>query len=136
MVDFKLDLNTGDLVLDSDGDFAIVSGDEQMIQEVVFSLKTTKGDWTLAPRVGCDLEQFIGKTNEPDTLRQISNAVRSEISTLRSVGQFQVFVAPLDDNTVVIALEFPSQDSPRRKIQIAATLDLMKGRVFARTEIV
>jgi phage baseplate assembly protein W len=136
MVDFRLDLNTGDLVLDPDGDFALVSGDEQMIQEVVFSLKTTKGDWTLSSRVGCDLEQFIGKANDPTTLNQISSVVRAEIATLESVGPFQVYTAPLDDNTVVIAMEFVSRDDPKRKIQVAATLDLMKGRVFARTDVI
>lgn len=135
MVDFRIDLDTGDLVLDSDGDLALVSGDEQMIQEVVFALKTTKGDWTLSPSVGCDLEQFIGRSNDTDTINQITAVVRSEIARLTSVGGFQVFVAPLDENTVIIALEFDSRDNPKRRIQVAATLDLKEGQVFARTDI-
>lgn len=135
MVDLKLDLTTGDLVIGADGDFQVVTGDELMVQEVVFCLKTTKGDWTLSKQVGCDLEQFIGKTNDTDTLDQITSVVQNEISRLSSVGSFQVYSAPLDENTIVIALELSSREIPRKKIQVAATLDLKEGKVFARSDI-
>lgn len=131
MIDIQM-TTSGDLVIGPDGDFAIVQNDEAIQQAIMFRLKTTRGDWLLSPGVGADLEQFIGKRMDQRTLNSIKNAVSTELSKIQGVPGIEVNVAPKDENTVWILVEFNSIELPSREISLIFDLDTKTGQVNAR----
>lgn len=134
MIDIKMD-STGEIVVGPSGDLMLVAGDDCIIQEIVFRLKTVKGDWLLGPTVGCSLESFIGKPNEISTHLEIEQTVLSEISRGGLVQGAQVTAMPVSSDEVLILVEVPSIEDPKRNILVSANLDLRKGEVFTRTGV-
>lgn len=124
--------NEGDLVLNSTGDLAMVYGDEQIAQEVLFRLKTTLGDWTLSPNVGTSLERFIGSPNIPLTHSLIENEIIKSITKDGLVLFPEVDAIAISENEVFILVEFGSIEEDDRIIQIQSGLDLRKGICFSR----
>lgn len=133
MIDIKMDLETGEPVIGADGDFQLVKGDEQVIQEVIFRLKTTKGDWVLSPDTGCSLEQFIGKPNEPLTHTAIEAVITKELTRDLLLAFPEVSAVDVSENEVLILVEFSSLEQDDRLIQVQGVLDLKLGQVYARS---
>lgn len=133
MIDIKMDMDTGEPIIGANGDFQLVQGDEQAIQEVVFRLKTTKGDWLLSPDCGCSLEQFIGKPNEPMTHTAIEAVVESELTRDLLLAFPDVSAVDVSENEVLILVEFPSLEQEDRLIQVQGVLDLKLGQVYTRS---
>lgn len=131
MVDLKM-TEDGDLVVDENGDLALVYGDEQVAQQVLFILKTTIGDWTLSPNVGTSLEQFIGQPNISIVHAQIENEIALALTRENLLIFPNVRAIPIAENEVFILVEFGSIEDDNRVIQIQSGLDLRKGLVFAR----
>lgn len=133
MKDFKL-TNEGEFVIGPDGDLATVEGDEALAQAVVFRLKTTKGDWTLDPSCGADLEQFIGAPNTRVTRDVIEQAVASELLRGGLVPAPTVSCVQLSEEEVFILVEFPSIEESGRTVRVSSSLDLRTGKVFSRVQ--
>jgi phage baseplate assembly protein W len=131
MTDLKITDN-GDLIIGANGDLAVVSGDEQLAQQIVFLLKTTAGDNLLEPEIGVSLEDFIGEENSTATRLRIENRVRSALLFDLSLSSVEVTCIPLDKDEVFILIELPSKDDPDKVIQVSSQLDLQKGLVFDR----
>ena len=131
--DYKIDDN-GDFVLNANGDFQIIYGDEYLAQEIMFRMKTTKGDCLVDSNVGCSLEQFIGQPNTPSTLTYIEKVVSDELTRDSLILDPVVNAVSVNANEVLIVVEFPSSESNRRIIQIISGLDLLKGLVFSRID--
>jgi phage baseplate assembly protein W len=129
MIDLKMD-EYGELVLDGNGDLATVYGDEQLAQEILFRLKTTKGDWQLSPNIGCDLEKFIGQPNTNFTRTAIEQAIINGLTFDGLLTFPKVDCVALSKNEVMAVVEFIGDDS--RTIQVISFLDLVKGNVEAR----
>jgi phage baseplate assembly protein W len=130
----------GQLILGPDGDLATVWGDDQIIQEVLFRLKTTRGDWVLSPDIGCSLEDFVGKPNISLTHTAIEQRIRTALTAdfLLAMPEINVIDLPDTDgeNTqVFILIEFASLENDERKLQVTAELDMRKGLVYARGNI-
>lgn len=130
MPDYKM-TETGDLEI-VNGDFALVSGDDEVIQQILFRLKTQRGDCLLSPGVGCSLEEFIGQPNTELTHAAIEQRIEDELTRDFLLGLPQVDVTDLNENEVFILIRFPSVESEYRSVQIQAQLDLRKGLVMAR----
>lgn len=138
-IDFKMTVD-GELMIGPDGDIALVWGDEQIIQEVIFRLKTTKGDWMLSPGVGCSLEEFIGQPNTVYTHTLIEERIRTALTNDGLLGMPEIYVVDMPDtdgnhNEVFILIEFSSLEKDYRQIQVTAGLDLRKGLVYSRSNI-
>lgn len=131
MIDIKLDPD-GELVIDSNGDIAFTSGDDATAQEILFRLKTTKGDWTLGVTEGCSLERFIGTPNIEETWKLIEAVVETELTRDNLVVNPQIDCIQLDANSVMIIVEFDSVEEDARIIQISSMLDMRKGLVWSR----
>jgi phage baseplate assembly protein W len=97
-VDGLLDLfadGDGDIAISAGGDLKVVRESEVVAQEVIFRLKTVRGDWQLKPDCGADLELLIGQPNSPQTgarmEAQIARALThdgflgGELKTIRAV---------------------------------------------------
>jgi hypothetical protein len=133
-IDLKMTV-TGELIISPSGDLEISWGDEQVALESVFRLKTTKGDWTLSPGVGCSLEEFIGAPNSEQTHRQMESVISRELSKGSLVVNPTVTVMPTNENEVLIFVEIPSTEDPERNIIISTSFDMRKGLVFSRTGV-
>lgn len=130
----------GELQIGADGDLKLVHGDEQVIQEVIFRLKTTKGDWVLSPNIGCSLEEFIGAPNTSLTHAAIEERIRQNLTQdlLLAMPEVHAVDMPTEsgENTqVFILIEFASLEKDYRKIQVTADLDLRLGEVVARSSV-
>ena len=123
----------GDLVIGPHGDFETVSGDDYYLQEVLFRLKTTPGDWLLDPTKGTNLEQFIGQPNTIETCYAVTAEVERALAGNGFMTTAEIRTVPLDETTLFILVEFPSTEQEGRIVQIQSSLDLRKGIVFART---
>lgn len=132
MVDIKLTLD-GDLEIGPDGDLATVYGDEQIAQEALFRLKTTRGDYVLSPDVGASLEDFIGEPNTPFVRTAIEQRIYNTLTSKGLIIDPTIDVIPIGLNDVYVLIEFPSVEALDRIIQLEASLDLKKGLVFARS---
>lgn len=130
-MDFKL-TEDGDLVIGADGNFEMVSGDEETTQRILFRLKTVKGDYLLEPETGCSLEQFKGQPNVQATWSEIEAIIQEELS--KDDIEFTVDCVPISDNEVFILIEFVSTESQDLVIQVKSTLDLREGQVYARSD--
>ena len=124
----------GELVLNAKGDLAIVYGDEEIAQEVLFRLKTTGGDWLLSPSIGASLEDFIGQPNTEIVHAAIEERVKRALSFDDLLYFPNVSAIPVTENEVFILVEFNSIESNNRVIQVQSGLDLRKGLVFARID--
>jgi phage baseplate assembly protein W len=131
MIDLKL-TNDGELVVAENGDLEIVFGDEQIAQEVLFRLKTTPGDWVLSPKIGVDLEKFIGQANVKTTHLLMETAISRALTYDNLLIQPSVEAIATGENEVFILIEFDSVEENNRVIQIQSGLDLKKGLVFAK----
>ena len=130
-MDFKLS-DTGDLVIGPDGNFQMVSGDEEIVQRILFRLKTVKGDYLLEPETGCSLEQFKGQPNVEETWQAIEEVINAELS--KEELEFSVDCVPISDNEVFILIEIVSTESDDLVLQVKSTLDLREGVVYARSD--
>jgi phage baseplate assembly protein W len=131
MVDIKL-TEDGELVLTGNGDLALTYGDEQVAQEALFRIKTTKGDWVLSPQIGASLEEFIGQPNTDITRAAIEQRVIEALTYKDLLILPTVHAVQLSQNEVFVLVEFGSLEDDDRIIQVQSMLDLQKGLVFSR----
>jgi len=132
-MDIKMTVD-GELEVDSAGDIALVTADEELVQKIIFSLKTQKGDWILSPKEGCSLEDFIGQPNTEQTHALIEDRIRLELERILGIIRVEVDAVALSQNEVYILVEIDSVQDPRSVLQVTASLDLREGKVFARAE--
>jgi len=131
MIDLQI-TDGGELVLGPDGDLALVYGDDQIAQEVLFRLKTQIGDWTLSPQIGADLEDFIGQPNTGLVHAAMEQRIINALAFDSLVGYPEVTATSVSENKVMIIIEFPSVEERSKIVQITSQLDLREGLVFAR----
>ena len=124
----------GELIIGDDGDLATSYGDEQLSSEVLFRLKTQKGDWTLSPNTGCSLERFIGQPNTPLVRGLIESVVQAELTKDGLLIDPRITCMKHGDTEVILVIEFPSIEDSRRIVQVASTLDLRLGQVSTRID--
>lgn len=140
MADLKI-TEDGDLVVGPNGDFLLVTGDEEILQKVLFRLKTQKGDYLLNPDLGANLEFFIGKPNTEEIRIAIEQEVENELTRDFLLFSPEIKAVPIEiegdedgrQSGVLILIEFASIESPNKIIQVTSSLDLRTGKVFSRT---
>jgi len=132
MKDFKITDDGMFVIAASSGDLEMVEGDAALAQQIIFRLKTFKGDWTLSPDCGASLEQFIGQPNTRSTRNLIEQAIKSELARGGLVISPTVTCIQLSEEEVYILVEFASIETSGKKLQIDSQLDLRTGKVFAR----
>lgn len=125
----------GELVFAANGDFATVQGDAHIIQQIIYRLKTQKGDCIVEPSVGCNLEEFIGKPNILLTHTAIEQQILTELTRDFLLAFPVIDVVEQDENSVFILIRFPSIEGGVRELQVQGSLDLVTGKVFARAVV-
>jgi len=123
--DVFLDVN-GEIAVGSNGDLKIARNADVIEQEVIWRLKTAKGDWMLEPQDGADLETLIGFSITPATLTRMENMITE---SLTNDGYFdanirQVLAVPLGVSTVQALVEV---EFGEHTFFTDITLDLKEG---------
>lgn len=117
----------GDLSLGFNGDLLVARDAEVVQQEVLFRLKTVKGDWILEPRCGADLELRIGDPNNQTTALRIRDQVEEALTHdgyLRG-ELLDILVVPLNPQelAIYVLLDLEGDEATI----VSATLDLKQG---------
>ena len=124
-----LDLATdekGEIQVGYNGDLLVARDADAVIQEILWRLKTTQGDWVLKPSCGANLEFAIGLPNDAATAGQIESQVyqalthdgflTNELEDLR--------VVPINRDQVAIFITARYGDDP---FTLPIVLDLQEG---------
>lgn len=86
MAFYSLDtLNEGDFQIE-DGDFRLTGYQESPRQDATNRIRTQQTDWRSHPRIGADLELFIGEPNTRETASKINTSI---LNTLLYDGRFK-----------------------------------------------
>lgn len=99
--------STADLKLDGSGDFALVSGNTALLQQVRFRLQTVQGDWRLYPNCGASLEGFLGQPNNAVTGAAVQTAVMDALThdSFLYPSQLTITVVPVNLNELGIVVQ-------------------------------
>lgn len=124
----------GDILLDPNtGDIMLAEGNLSLEQRILFHLKTTIGDYTLVPKLGASLEQFIGRENTEATGNEVKLAVEAALQRDASLSAylFTVEVAPISAKEIEIAV-FVQSEIGYEPLVIVSGLSLNEGFVYPR----
>jgi len=129
--DLKIDYD-GNLVLGPDGSYEIVTGDELLLQRVMFRLRTTLGDYLVNSLVGTNLEDIIGTPNSPETHLEIKRQVSISLDQVPDMRPFNVYVAATQAKEVLVAIEISPKKGQNQQIQKVFILDTARQVVRLR----
>jgi hypothetical protein len=120
-------LNTdGDIEIGYDGDLALSTGDDVIVDNILFRLKTYKGDFELEPECGTPLEDVIGYPNIPDTGAVVEDMVTNALTHdgFLSINEINVRVSPLSATKLLVMVTYHSTE---HDYAITASLDITTG---------
>lgn len=130
----------GDLVLGPDGDFVTVSGLDAFQQDILFRLKTARGDYQLAPQCGASLNTLIGSPLSPATGSRLQSLVITalthdgfldsnsiEVETFPSDSKTLSALIHIDLSNRFLPSTLPSQGSI---LSIQINVDLQEGLIL------
>jgi hypothetical protein len=114
--------DSGDFMLGQNNDIKDTIEEQYrgFVQMVVTRLSSAAGDWALAPTVGANLDQFVGRPNT----RDLANAIRSRVlSELQSGGlvrgnELSIEIFPVSKTSLAMILAITP---PRSEGQVVLT---------------
>lgn len=129
-IDLAIDVN-GNLILDENGDYKKVTGDELLLQRVMFRLKTVLGDYLVDKLLGTDIEDIIGQTNGPKVWSKVRSIVEREVGRVPNMREFSIYVAPLSEGSIAVGIEI-APGPQKKQLQLTFELDPRTGEVTLR----
>lgn len=133
-VDLALTLS-GDLTLGPDGDLALIQGISVLQQEVIFRLKTKKGDYLYRPECGTELETLVGAPNSQDTANAGELMIRDALSHdgLINTVALEIYSWPISTDQIVFRILIDSDFygfSVENTLSLEIVLDLKEGLIL------
>ena len=133
-VDLALTLS-GDLALGPDGDLGFTRGISVLQQEVIFRLKTKKGDYLYHPECGTELESLIGAPNSQDTANAGELMIRDALSHdgLLNPVALEIYSYPLSTDQIVFTILIDGDFygfSVNSTLSLEVILDLKEGLIL------
>lgn len=118
----------GDLIVGANGDLLLRRGNECLADQILFRLKTIRGDYLLEPGCGASLENFVGQPNTERTGAALELAARHALTHdgFLLASDLSVRCVPLSETEVALLLDVFGEDEPFR---LAAALDLRAGEI-------
>ncbi|WP_419882798.1 DUF2634 domain-containing protein [Peribacillus sp. B-H-3] len=111
-----LKIMDGDIVIDENGEFVMIEGDEELAQAVEETLETRKGEFFLEPEHGLVFDNILGKeANQDEALEDIVEAVSQE-DRIASVEEV-IFNDDLQARTRSISLVLRKEDGETLSIK-------------------
>lgn len=126
-IDISFDEN-GEPQIGPDGDLLLSYGNESILQNIMFRLKTYIGDFILEPSCGASLEYFIGQPNSPETGETVEAFVNYSLTHdgFLSPLEYTLEVFPFDLNTLAVVVKLNTSGD---QSQILTFLNLREGVV-------
>jgi hypothetical protein len=119
----------GDIKIGPTGDLDLVRGDFSLRDQIIFRLKTQRGDWLLFPECGADLEAVIGLQNSPDTGALIEDSARYALLHDGFIAESDIQLinaVPLSENEIVLFLTVNGEEG---NLEFQIPLDLREGKI-------
>jgi hypothetical protein len=133
-LDFYFSSN-GDFCLDDTGMLKDTKNDKYryFIQRVNNRLSSTHGDWSLAPRVGANLTDFLGSPNTAATGESIRRRVYTELTRDGFVSgkDLKVEVIPLSQSSVGIIINVTPPDTTSQVV-LTYSYDYRDNKIVPR----
>lgn len=125
LLDISMD-DTGEISIGGNGDILVARDEDVVAQEIVWRLKTTRGDWILEPDCGADLETLIGKANSRETGAIMEALIdRALMHDGYLIGELQeIRATPINKNTLAALITVEYGDSSFTQ---TVALDLKEG---------
>ena len=127
--DILWDGTVGDFVIDNKGDLADTSHDAlQAIAQYIYTVvKSDRGDWPEASRVGATLSDFVGEPNNAENGANIKKRLTTALQAYGTIKLSDVFVdvVPISKEQVAVTLSLSVMPTARNK----------SSRVIKRTYI-
>jgi len=123
--DIHLNLD-GDIEIGHDGDIKYSTDDDVLVENVIFRLKTYKGDYKLEPACGANLEDIIGEPNTKETGDLVTMQVTEALTHdgFFSPDDFTIRAVPISNTEIMIAIVLRGEHG---NYTITASLDLKTG---------
>lgn len=122
----------GDIELGFDGDIKVSISDDVTVDNIIFRLKTYKGDFELEPNCGANLEDLIGEPNAPETGERACIKVKEALTHdgFLDESDFTVRASPLSITELLILIDIKGE---RGNFQVVGSLDLSSGQLIVRS---
>jgi len=117
----------GDIVIES-GDLLLRRGMDALADQIVFRLKTVKGDYELEPNCGASLESLVGMPNTEETGAEGRALVFDALTHdgLFNSSALDLDAVPLSEDEIALVVSLPWE---RKGLLITASVDLKEGDV-------
>ncbi|EJW20017.1 DUF2634 domain-containing protein [Paenibacillus alvei] len=118
MNNFKLD-ETGDIVIVND-DMQMVSGKDEVVQQVRIVLGTNLNEWFLDPEAGTDYDVLLQKQPNEEAIRAAVYAALEQVEQIQKVDNIEI---RFDRANRMLYISFSATATDGEKIESEVILD-------------
>lgn len=109
MINFKLD-SSGDIVIDGQNNIALISGDDELMQQVNEVLRDNVGEWFLNPLHGFERSEVQGKNFDNN---RVIDAIYNAMLQIEEVNRIENINLDFDrkNRKITIVYNFTKSDN-------------------------
>ncbi|AXU72294.1 TPA: hypothetical protein ACG3PC_000140 [Clostridioides difficile] len=127
MFDFCI-TDSGELIYDNNSNNLLyLNSDDLLRQKCICRIKSVTKDWFNVDYIGSDIEKFLGKLNNKDTLDSIIASIENALFYDRLVGENNLFFIPKIHRNKIEVLIFIKERRNNNPIVINMEIDIVSG---------
>lgn len=127
MFDFCI-TDSGELIYDNNSNNLLyLNSDDLLRQKCICRIKSATKDWFNVDYIGSDIEKFLGKLNNKDTLDSIIASIENALFYDRLVGENNLFFIPKIHRNKIELLIFIKERRNNNPIVINMEIDIVSG---------
>ncbi|CZR97748.1 MULTISPECIES: hypothetical protein [unclassified Clostridioides] len=127
MFDFCI-TDSGELIYDNNSNNLLyLNSDDLLRQKCICRIKSVTKDWFNVDYIGSDIEKFLGKLNNKDTLDSIIASIENALFYDRLVGENNLFFIPKIHRNKIELLIFIKERRNNNPIVINMEIDIVSG---------
>ena len=119
--------DTGEPLI-GNGDFLFTQETDEVLQNVMFRLKTVQGDFIIFPECGASLESAVGEPNSEATASLIEDLITQALTHdgYVATGDLMITTYPINTTTIMSVVEVEVNGVP---VTRAVSIDLREGLI-------
>lgn len=127
MFDFCI-TDSGELIYDNDSNnLMYLNSDYLLRQKCICRIKSVTKDWFNVDYIGSDIEKFLGKLNNKETLDSIITSIENALLYDRLIGENSLFFIPKIHRNKIELLIFIKERRNNNPIVINMEIDIISG---------
>ncbi|HBF0841578.1 TPA: hypothetical protein KON86_004418 [Clostridioides difficile] len=127
MFDFCI-TDSGELIYDNDSNnLMYLNSDYLLRQKCICRIKSVTKDWFNVDYIGSDIEKFLGKLNNKETLDSIIASIENALLYDRLIGENSLFFIPKIHRNKIELLIFIKERRNNNPIVINMEIDIISG---------